>query len=101
MEQSPSAAFVRLFGDSATTDAGARRAAHARAGAAFSIRWSSEVASLRGRVSPADRSKISGYLDSVRDVERRIARAIAHNAEVPVVNRPADSPGVVRPSTRS
>jgi hypothetical protein len=51
-----------------------------------------EVASLQHRVSPADRTKISSYLESVRDVERRIARAIAHNADVPVINRPADSP---------
>ena len=52
------------------------------------VKWRACVAaSVR-----ADRSKISGYLESIRDVERRIARAIAHNAEVPVVNRPADSP---------
>ena len=91
MEQSPSAAFERLFGDSGSTDAASRRS---RLQDRNSILDSlvGEVASLRGRVSPADRSKISGYLESIRDVERRIARAIAHNAEVPVVNRPGDSP---------
>ena len=91
MEQSPSAAFESLFGDSGSTDAAARRS---RLQDRNSILDSlvGEVSSLRGRVSPADRSKISGYLESIRDVERRIARAIRHNAEVPVVNRPADSP---------
>ena len=80
-----------------------RRAPRADARARQHSRFAggAKSASLRGRVSPADRSKISGYLESVRDVERRIARAIAHNAEVPVVNRPAGQPGIVRASTPS
>jgi hypothetical protein len=91
MEQSPTAAFERLFGDSASTESGARRL-RMRERSSILDSLVGEVASLQSRVSPADRTKISGYLDSVRDVERRIARAIAHNADVPVVNRPADSP---------
>ena len=91
MEQSPTAAFDRLFGDSGSTDGAARRRRMSERGSILDS-LVNEVASLRGRVSPADRSKISGYLDSVRDVEQRIARAIAHNVEVPVVNRPDDSP---------
>jgi len=91
MEQSPTAAFERLFGDSASTESGARRL-RMRERSSILDSLVGEVAGLQSRVSPADRSKISGYLESVRDVERRIARAIAHNAEVPVINRPADSP---------
>jgi hypothetical protein len=91
MEQSPTAAFERLFGDSGSTDAAARRSRLVDRNSMLDSLLG-EVASLRSRVSAADRTKISGYLESIRDVERRIARAIAHNADVPVVNRPADSP---------
>jgi hypothetical protein len=51
-----------------------------------------EVGVLQKKVGPADRSKISGYLESVRDVERRIQKAIEHAADVPVVGRPAGIP---------
>jgi hypothetical protein len=50
------------------------------------------VAGLQKKVGPSDRAKISGYLESVRDVERRIQRAIEHAADVPVVGRPASIP---------
>ena len=39
-----------------------------------------------------DRTRISGYLESVRDVERRIQKAMAFNVEVPSFDRPAGVP---------
>jgi hypothetical protein len=91
MEHNPSAAFVRLFGDSATSDAAARQTRMRRRGSILdSLRG--EVASLGGKVSVSDRSKISGYLESVRDVERRIQYAIEQNIYTPAFERPAGVP---------
>jgi hypothetical protein len=91
MEQSPSAAFERLFGDTANTDTAARRARMQQRGSILDSLLG-EVATLQKKVGPADRAKISGYLESVRDVERRIQKAIANNAEMPLVNKPAGIP---------
>jgi hypothetical protein len=91
MEHDPSAAFVRLFGDNATSDSAARLARMRRKDSILDSLLD-EVASLRGKVAPADRSRIAGYLDSVRDVERRIQRAVEHNTELPAFDRPAGVP---------
>jgi hypothetical protein len=91
MEQSPSAAFERLFGDSATTDAAARKARMEKKGSILDSLLG-EVAGLEKKVGPADRSRISTYLESVRDVERRIQRAMEHNSEIPLVSRPSGIP---------
>jgi len=89
MEQSPSAAFERLFGEN--TDPAARRARMQQKGSILDSLLQ-EVGKLQKKVGPADRTKISGYLESVRDVEQRIQKAVEHNAEVPLVNRPAGIP---------
>ena len=91
MEHDPSAAFVRLFGDSVNSDAAARRARMQYKGSILDSLLG-EVSSLRKKVAAADRSRISGYLESVRDVERRIQKAIEHNAEMPAFDRPAGIP---------
>ena len=89
MEQSPSAAFERLFGEN--TDPAARRARMQQKGSILDSLLQ-EVGKLQKKVGPADRTKITGYLESVRDVEQRIQKAVEHNAEVPLVNRPAGIP---------
>lgn len=91
MEHDPSAAFVRVFGDGGTSDGAARRARMQQKGSILDS-LVAEVQGLRQRVAAADRSRIAGYLDSVRDVERRIQRAVAHNAELPAFDRPAGVP---------
>ena len=91
MEHDPSAAFVRLFGDGASSDAAARLARLQRKTSILDSLLD-EVKSLGNKVAAGDRSRIAGYLDSVRDVERRIQRAVAHNAELPAFDRPAGVP---------
>ena len=91
MEHDPSAAFVRLFGDSASSDA-ATRQARARQKGSILDSLLAEVAGLQATVAAPDRARISGYLDSVRDVERRIQNALAFNVEVPSFDRPAGVP---------
>jgi len=91
MEHDPSAAFVRLFGDGAGGDGGGRRARVQQRGSLLDSLLA-EVSSLQKAVAPADRTRIDGYLESVRDVERRIQKALAYNAELPSVTRPAGVP---------
>ncbi len=91
MEHDPAAAFARLFGDGANSDAAARRARMQHKGSILDS-LAEEVASLRARLGAPDQTRVAGYLDSVRDVERRIQRAVAHNTELPVFDRPAGVP---------
>ena len=91
MEHDPSAAFVRLFGDGASSDGAARRSRMQQRGSILDS-LVDEVASLSGKVAATDRTRIASYLDSVRDVELRIQRAVAHNAELPAFDRPAGVP---------
>lgn len=90
MEHDPSAAFVRLFGDGAS-DAAARRARAQQKGSILDSLLG-EIATLQASVSAPDRSRLSGYLESVRDVERRIQKAVAFNTEMPSFERPAGVP---------
>ena len=90
MEHDPGAAFVRLFGDG-SADAQARQA-RARQKGSILDSLLDEVARLQASVSAPDRSRLSGYLDSVRDVERRIQKAAAFNVEEPSFDRPAGIP---------
>ena len=90
MEHDPGAAFVRLFGDG-SADAQARQA-RARQKGSILDSLLDEVARLQASVSAPDRSRLSGYLDSVRDVERRIQKAVTFNVEEPSFDRPAGIP---------
>lgn len=91
MEHDPSAAFVRLFGDGAGVDNATRRARVQQRGSILDSLLT-EVARLRESVAAPDRTKINGYLDSIRDVETRIQKALAYNAEMPSFTRPAGVP---------
>lgn len=90
MEHDPSAAFVRLFGDG-TADAQARQA-RARQKGSILDSLLDEVSRLQAAVSAPDRARLSSYLESVRDVERRIQKAVAFNREEPSFDRPAGVP---------
>ena len=90
MEHDPSAAFVRLFGDG-TADVKAREL-RARQKGSILDSLLDEVGRLQASVSAPDRSRLSGYLESVRDVERRIQKAVTFNAQEPSFDRPAGVP---------
>jgi hypothetical protein len=91
MEYNPRAAFERLFGDSTTTDPRARRARMERKGSILDSVLG-EISDLRNEVGPSDRGRLSTYLDSVRDVEQRIEKAMLHSPDVPEVSKPAGIP---------
>ncbi|MFP6597082.1 MAG: DUF1552 domain-containing protein, partial [Candidatus Hydrogenedentota bacterium] len=88
VENNPRALFERLFGDTDTTDAGARRR-RMRKDRSILDSVSGEVSSLQRKLGSTDRSKLTEYLESVRDIERRIQKAEEQgDRELPVVDRP-------------
>ena len=73
----PRVAFERLFGDGGTI---ADRSSELRKDASL-LDWVREdIARLQGKLGPGDRTKVGNYLDTVREVERRIQRAEASTA---------------------
>jgi hypothetical protein len=89
MESNPRAVFERLFGDSTTTDPKAR-AARARKDRSLLDSVGDKIASLRRDVGPGDQAKLEEYFESVRDIERRIARAEAQGThELPPLDAPS------------
>ena len=91
-ERDPRAVFELLFGTTGSTDPAARLSRIERDRSILDY-VSGEVASLRGLLGPRDQTKLTEYLDSVRDIERRIRMAEQQNArELPVVDQPMGVP---------
>ena len=90
-EAHPRIVFERLFGEGGSIED--RRAALRRR--ASLLDWVSEdVARLQRKLGPEDRIKVSQYLDTIREVERRIQRAEADTADkrLPDLDRPVGVP---------
>ncbi len=92
-EPNPRAVFERLFGDGETTDPAAR-AARAREDASILDFVAGRARSLALNLGTEDRRKMSDYLDSVRETERRIQQAEASNRvnKLPAMDRPSGIP---------
>src|SRR5262245_60891318 len=93
-EAHPRIVFERLFGDGGTV---AERRAALRRRASLLDRITEDLARLGRDVGPADRAKLTEYLDTVREVERRIHKAEADLAtsSLPVdLERPLGVPAV-------
>lgn len=90
-EAHPRIVFESLFGDGGST-ADRRAALSKRASLLDSV--SSELSRLQRELAPGDRTKVSDYLDSVREVERRIQLAEAQTDEHPLpdLDRPVGVP---------
>lgn len=94
-ETNPRAVFERLFGDTGSTDAVARRAA-SRKGRSILDSVTEKVADLQKEIGPTDRGKMNEYLESIRDVERRLARAEEQSSdELPVMEQPDGAPATL------
>ncbi len=90
-EAHPRVVFERLFGEGGAPEE--RRAALTRR--ASLLDWvRDDVTRLQGRLGPADRAKVSEYLDTVREVERRIQRAESETVDdrLPDLDRPVGVP---------
>lgn len=78
MEINPRVAFERMFGRAGTPEQRQRRAAQDRSILDSIV---GEAQSLRRAVGPYDRDRIDGYLENVREIERRIQKTVAHASE--------------------
>lgn len=90
-EAHPRIAFERLFGDGGTRE---ERRAEIRREASL-LDWVREdIGRLQRELGPADRGKVNQYLDTVREVERRIQKAEASTADSPLrdLDRPVGVP---------
>ncbi|WP_406697086.1 DUF1552 domain-containing protein [Singulisphaera sp. Ch08] len=90
-EAHPRIVFERLFGEGGSL-ADRRAALRKRASLLDSV--TDEMARLQKQLGPADRAKVSQYLESVREVERRIQKAEADTADnrLPDLDRPVGVP---------
>jgi len=90
-EAHPRIVFERLFGEGGSPDE--RRAAlQKRASLLDAV--SEDFARLKRQLGPADRARVSGYMESVREVERRIQKAEADSKQntLPDLDRPIGVP---------
>jgi hypothetical protein len=91
-EPNPRRVFERLFGDGGKIDPVA--AAERRAADRSSLDTvTARIAELKGRLGPGDNRKLDEYLQSIRDIERRIKVALDQKpVDLPEVSRPAGIP---------
>jgi hypothetical protein len=90
-EAHPRLAFERLFGDGGST---AERMAEMRKSASLLDWMKDDIERLQRKLGPGDRTKVGQYLDSVREVERRIQVAESKTADssLPDLDRPVGVP---------
>jgi hypothetical protein len=77
-EAHPRVVFERLFGDGGTS---AERLAELKTDASVLDWVRDDIARLQNKLGPGDRSKVSNYLDTIREVERRIQKAEGQTTE--------------------
>ncbi len=92
IENDPRAVFERLFGTSGSTDRGARMARIQQDRSILDF-VNEQLKSLQRVIGPADTIRTEEYIESVRDIERRIQMAEQQNSrELPVVEQPIGIP---------
>jgi hypothetical protein len=90
MEINPRVVFDRLFGDGATAEERLERIEQERS---ILDAVTGQVRRLQGNLGAADRTRVSEYLDTVREIERRIILAEKQGSESGIVV-PATPAGV-------
>lgn len=97
---SPRAVFERLFGDGETTDPAARlKRMHQDRSILDYV--NGDVARLEPKLGPRDKSKLDEYLESIRDIERRIQKAEQQTGvKTPIMDRPVGIPEVFEEHAR-
>jgi Protein of unknown function (DUF1552) len=89
-ENNPRIVFERLFGDGGTAE---RRAAQARQNQSILDSILDDLHRVERRLGPGDRTKVTEYVDAVREVERRIQGAEGRaETELPTLDRPKGIP---------
>jgi hypothetical protein len=90
-EADPRLVFERLFGDGGTA---AQRRSELRKNQSILDWVTQDMARLQKQLGAADRNRVSEYLDTMREVERRIQKAEQQTSEsqLPVLERPSSVP---------
>jgi Protein of unknown function (DUF1552) len=90
-EAHPRAVFERLFGEGGSA---AERSAELRKNASLLDWVTADISRLQRKLGQGDRNKVNEYLDTVREVERRIQKAEAEAASnhLPDLDRPVGVP---------
>jgi hypothetical protein len=90
-EANPRVVFERLFGDGGTA---AERRADLRKSASILDWVTDDMTRLQGKLGPTDRTKVSEYLDAIREIERRIQLAERENGTAlpETLERPIGAP---------
>jgi hypothetical protein len=92
VEANPRNVFERLFGASETSDPVVRQR-QLRMQASILDHVKEQIGGLGRTLGPGDRRKLDEYLDSLRDVERRIQKAETQSdVDMPIVEKPAGIP---------
>jgi hypothetical protein len=100
-EANPRLVFERLFGDEDPTLDAATRLRRARYRKSLLDSTRDETSRLSGSIATADRHKIGEYLESIRDIERRIQNAEKDVREVqPTIEKPSGIPAGYDEHTR-
>ncbi|MBV9503787.1 MAG: DUF1552 domain-containing protein [Acidobacteriia bacterium] len=90
MEINPRVVFDRLFGDGATIEERLERIEQERS---ILDAVTSDVRHLEGKLGPTDRNRVAEYLDTVREIERRIQLAEKQtNSDIAVPATPSGIP---------
>jgi len=92
-EADPRVVFERLFGDGGNVQ---DRQSELRKNRSILDWVTSDMARLQGKLGAGDRTTVTSYLDSIREVERRIQKAEERSAESPLppLDRPSSVPAV-------
>jgi hypothetical protein len=100
MENNPRKVFERLLGEEGTTDP-AERSRIVRRQQSILDSVTDGVTGLMAKLGPSDRSKLTEYLDAIRDIERRIQIAEGQTSrELPNMERPPGIPPTYRNKAR-
>jgi hypothetical protein len=78
MENSPQVVFEKLFGDGGTTE---QRLSRKREDRSILDAIVEETTGLKKDLPASDRARVDGYLDDIREIERRIKTVLDKNAQ--------------------
>jgi hypothetical protein len=88
-EINPQVVFEKLFGDGGTPE---ERVARKKENGSILDAVTHKVAALQKNLPASDKNRLGGYLDDVREIERRLQLAAKASADVPSIDVPFGVP---------
>jgi hypothetical protein len=89
VENSPQAVFEKLFGDGGTTE---QRLGRKREDRSILDSIREQTLALQKELPAADRVRVSGYLDDIREIERRIKTVLERGETEAIPDAPVGTP---------